>query len=499
MEKKCKNKAEFKNCELAILRKAVDIAERKQGVAVVQTKEIKDMVNIVEQFLRNNNLICYGGTAINNILPKHEQFYDKTFELPDYDFFSTDAVNSAKELADQYAKSGFTNIEAKSGQHFGTYKVFVNYVPIADITQMPEQIFKKLKVDSIKIYGILYAAPNYLRMSMYLELSSPDGDVSRWEKILKRLILLNKHYPLYATKCSEISFQRRIERSNEKDEHIYNIIRLALIDQSVVFFGGYAMSLYTRSMPKTEKDAIEKIPDFDALSDDAEMVCNIVKERLKAQKIKNVKIVKHSNIGEIVPEHYELIIGQNTIAFVYKPFACHSYNEIEHENTKIKVATIDTMLYYYLAFLYADKPYYDPKRILCMASFLFKVQAKNRLRQKGVLKRFSIECTGHQKTAVEMRMDKSEKYTEFGKNHNSPDYEKYFLNYKPKTKNTVKRDNRDEQDETLESEQKSNNNGNKKTLKRKKPKTHKKSSYNKKNKKTKRKGIIASLKGLFYS
>ena len=31
--------------------------------------------------------------------------------------------------------------------------------------------------------------PNYLRMAMYLELSRPDGDVSRWEKVLKRLTL----------------------------------------------------------------------------------------------------------------------------------------------------------------------------------------------------------------------------------------------------------------------------------------------------------------------
>ena len=497
MEKKCKNKAEFKNCELAILRKAVDIAERKQGVAVVQTKEIKDMVNIVEQFLRNNNLICYGGTAINNILPKHEQFYDKTFELPDYDFFSTDAVNSAKELADQYAKSGFTNIEAKSGQHFGTYKVFVNYVPIADITQMPEQIFKKLKVDSIKIYGILYAAPNYLRMSMYLELSSPNGDVSRWEKILKRLILLNKHYPLYASKCSEIEIQRKIEKTNENGDHIYNIVRLAFADQGIVFFGGYALSLYTKSMPKKEKGVVAQIPDFDALAEDPEMVCNIVKERLIDHKIKNIKIVKHSNVGEIIPEHCELIVGRNTIAFIYKPFACHSYNEIEHENTKIKIATIDTMLYYYLAFLYSNKAYYDSARILCMAAFLFKVQAKNRLQQKGVLKRFSIECTGHQKSTVEMRLEKSKKYNELSNKRNSPDYEKYFLNYKPTIKNNAKQDTKSESE--LESEFGTETTHNKKTIKRKKHKTQKKSSYNSKNKKTKRKGIVDKFKKIFYS
>ena len=54
---------------------------------------------------------------------------------------------------------------------------------------------KLYKKDSIQVAGILYAPPNYLRMGMYLELSRPAGDTSRWEKVLKRLTLLNKNYP----------------------------------------------------------------------------------------------------------------------------------------------------------------------------------------------------------------------------------------------------------------------------------------------------------------
>ena len=39
------------------------------------------------------------GTAINNILPVKDQFYDKELELPDYDFYSKNPVEDAKELA----------------------------------------------------------------------------------------------------------------------------------------------------------------------------------------------------------------------------------------------------------------------------------------------------------------------------------------------------------------------------------------------------------------
>merc|ERR1711871_731369 len=108
--------------------------------------------------------------------------------MGDYDFYSSNALNDAKELSDIYNKKGFESVEAKAGVHFGTYKVFVNYIPVADITFLEKKLFNTIYKDSIKVDGIFYCAPNYLRMSMFLELSRPMGDVSRWEKVLKRLM-----------------------------------------------------------------------------------------------------------------------------------------------------------------------------------------------------------------------------------------------------------------------------------------------------------------------
>jgi hypothetical protein len=45
-----------------------------------------------------------------------------------------------------------------------------------------------------------------------------------------------------------------------------------------------------------------------------------------------------------------------------------------------------------------------------MAKFLFEVQQKNRLEQKGLLKRFSITCYGTQETVEEIRAKKTEKF-----------------------------------------------------------------------------------------
>jgi hypothetical protein len=426
----CDKKMTFQDCELAILRAAVDKAEDRQGRKSANSPEVKRIIGIVEIFLRKKSLICYGGTAINNILPKQDQFYNKDVEIPDYDFYSANALNDSKELVDIYIQNGFQEVEAKSGQHHGTYKVYVNFIPVADITHMPKELFNAIKKETIKVAGIMYAPPNLLRMGMYLELSRPAGDVSRWEKVLKRLTLLNKHYPLVGKECSKIQFQRQMA-DNEFSDKIYENIQNTLVDQGVVFFGGNALSIYSQYMPTQLKRKLEKIPDFDALSEEPMLTAQIVKERLADINVKNVKIIKRPGVGEIIAPHYEIKVGNDTVAFIYQPLACHSYNIVKEGGYDIKVATIDTMLSFWLAFLYANRPYYDKTRILCMANFLFEVQEKNRLAQKGVLRRFSINCMGHQETVEEMRMEKAEKYTELKGKRNYPEYEEWFLRYRP--------------------------------------------------------------------
>ena len=422
----------FEDCELAILRMAVDKAEEKMARRVINSDDIQKIITVVEDFIKHKNLICYGGTAINNILPSEDQFYNKEVEIPDYDFFTTNALDDAKELADIYYKKGFTDVEAKSGQHHGTYKVFVNYIPVADITLLPKGIYNAIKKDAIRVGGILYTPPNYLRMSMYLELSRPAGDTSRWEKVMKRLALLNKNYPITDINCNDVDFQRDMESTTEKDT-IYDNVRNTLINQGVVFFGGYAISQYLQYMPKHLHTKLDKVADFDVLSNDPETTAEIVKERLKDIGIKNTKIIKKEPVGEIIPEHYEIRIGKDTIAFIYKPIACHSYNILNISKQKVKIATIDTMLSFYFAFLYADKPYYNQflDRILCMSKFLFDVQQKNRLEQKGLLRRFSITCYGHQESVEEIRAHKAEKYKEIKQNGDKKEIEEWFLNYKP--------------------------------------------------------------------
>ena len=428
----CDKGMTFQDCELAILRAAVDIAETRQGKKTASSPEIKRIITIVEGFLKKKSLVCYGGTAINNILPKQDQFYNKDVEIPDYDFYSPNALNDAKSLVDDYIAQGFIEVEAKSGQHHGTYKVFVNFIPVADISYIPKELFNAVKKDAVMVASILYAPPNFLRMSMYLELSRPAGDTSRWEKVMKRLNLLNESHPMKSEyNCAAVEFQRKMDNDKSDGENIYTIVRDTFIDLGVVFFGGYAFSLYSRKMPKKEQQFIQKIPDFDVLSEDIEKTALIIEERLRDANFKDITQIHHDAIGEIIPEHIEIQYKKETMAFIYKPMACHNYNTIQINDMDVNVATIDTIMSFYLAFLYAGTDYYFKDRILCMAKYLFELEQKNRLSQDGVLKRFTSKCMGTQETLESIRAKKSKKYESLRGKRGTEEYEKFFLRYSP--------------------------------------------------------------------
>lgn len=430
--KECTNQMTFDECELAILRHAVDTNEKLAGQKIASSEEIKKMIEIVENFLKSKRLLCYGGTAINNILPKHAQFYNKDYEIPDYDFYSANALDDAKELADIYYKEGYDQVEAKSGVHEGTYKVYVNFIPMADVTSMHKDLFNSLYKESISVANIKYVPANFLRMGMYLELSRPAGDISRWEKVLKRLNLLNKYHPMKIKyKCEAVDFLRKMEKSKEDSEKIYLIIRDTLIDLGAVFFGGYAASLYGRNIPNKEGRFLEKIPDFDVLHEKPEECATIVQERLDDAGYKNIKIIKHDAIGEIIPEHLEIRMKDEILGFIYKPIACHNYNTIKIQENEINVATIDTIMSFYLAFTYVETNYYYLDRILCMAKYLFDVEQKTRLSQRGLLKRFGPKCIGKQETMENIRAKKTSRFLELKKDKKSKEFEKYFLKYVP--------------------------------------------------------------------
>jgi hypothetical protein len=178
---------------------------------------------------------------------------------------------------------------------------------------------------------------------------------------------------------------------------------------------------------------LDRVPDFDVLSLEPENMSIELKQVLTEKGIDKCSIIQHAAIGEIVSSHFQVLVHNNPIVYFYYPLACHSYNTIRESvsNKKIKIATIETMMSFYLAFLYTSRSYYDRNRILCMSQYLFEVQQANRLEQKGLLKRFTLDCYGSQPTLDDLRNEKTTKYNLLNGQYGTKEYDEWFLRYRP--------------------------------------------------------------------
>lgn len=430
----CDDTMSFKECELTIVRNAIMESENVKKEKI-NTVDIRKMVAIVEKFIKEKGLICYGGTAINNVLPPEAQFYDRAFEIPDYDFFSSSPLEDCKELADIYFASGFIDVEAKAGIHYGTFKVFVNYTPMADITYMHPDLFKRIQSEAITIDRINYCPVNYLRMNMYLELSRPSGDVSRWDKVFRRLMLLNEYYPI---KISAICELDRTDDgativdnvTSQKLKYVQQIIQEEMADLGAVFFGGYAASLYGKYMNDKSARIASNVTCSDVIYEDISGAVTILTKILNEIDAGIITVIQHEEFNDMIPRHAEIRVNDEPVILIYEPIACHNYNVFKIGKQSLNIATIDTMMTFYLAFYYTDKPSLDRERIFCMVQFLFDISQKW-LKDNGILKRYSVQCYGFQPTLADIRAKKTSKRKDKKIIQGSKEFEMWFLNYKP--------------------------------------------------------------------
>lgn len=171
------------------------IDSKLQADKLEEFNKTRPIFDIVKLFILKKKLILYGGLAINDLLPTKDQFYDK-YTIPDYDCFSPNAKKDAIDLAKILNRNKYPYIEVKPAQHEGTYKVYVDFLGVADITQIDYRFYNALVPQCVKSKDkLLFIPPEFIKYGLYLEMARPDGSLYRWEKIYGRSILFLKEYP----------------------------------------------------------------------------------------------------------------------------------------------------------------------------------------------------------------------------------------------------------------------------------------------------------------
>ena len=379
---------------------------------------VKTILGHVKDFVKRERVMCYGGTAINNLLPASDRFYDPHYDVPDYDFYTETPQEHAMKLADEFYRMGFKAVEVKPGAHLMTYKVFVDFMGVADITYLHPPVFKKLWEENVHVNGIHYVTPNFLRMSMYLELSRPRGDIERWPKVYTRLMLLNKHYPVG---CKSTKEETAAESATAAEREA---IEDLLQKKDVIILGVRAIDIHSRVRSNVWNFPIDLIAEPAKVESVTDKIAAVFKGK--------AKVISKPAYAELLPRHFDINDTESGVLLcrIFESFACHSYHALPR--SELMVASIPTLLQFYFGFIYADEHYlesYDTGRLVCIAQRLVDLAHSEGKRRFKLLT--PIDCIGHQESLREIKRHTSDLKEKTSKT--SLGFLKFFFTYKPGT------------------------------------------------------------------
>lgn len=348
---------------------------------------------IVKQFIQDKGLILYGGAAINAQLPREAKIYNQN-DIPDYDFWSTQSWDDAVELANIFYQRGYKFIEVKSGVHPGTYKVFVEMWPVADITFMEQDDFDAIPYDMIG--GVRIASSLKLLQALYKEASTPFSNPSRWPKISSReKLLMDYKNPLKKkVKCDKMLFRGdEIELPEKIVRIIQHTIRFAT-KKSLIFTGPFAYNKYMEAGKASARVVVDRIKLF---GPDVQLFFQLIDELMLVDRTINI-ITKYMPSHESDPMHRQIFVeidGREHLIVEYMDeITCIPYQFMG----KKKIASIDMIKY----LLYTDAVFDSANRnnYICLLQMLEHVQTryyqKNNIDEldKSPFQRYIGKCDG---------------------------------------------------------------------------------------------------------
>ena len=214
-------------------------------------KNQKAIISIIESYIKEHQLIVYGGNAQNLAIKKIDPkgvFYDDK-DVHDYDVYSFDPINDAINLTKQIFKAGFKNILAIEAIHVETYSIKYYGTPLCDFSYMPKYIFDNLpifKVEGFNIVNPYLAYIDFMRM-----FNDPLTSSSfRWSKNFERFNMMQKYYPLTSKELKN-DIKDNIDKSIEKD-----LRKIISKSDSLIYTGIECFNKYA-SLCKCDKLGLE--------------------------------------------------------------------------------------------------------------------------------------------------------------------------------------------------------------------------------------------------
>lgn len=364
------------------LLKIEEIADKKaKEIEAMYFIKYKKLYDLAIDVIGNFNVLMYGGTAINDILPDKLQFYDKT-ELPDIDIFCSFKTYKliSKKLLKVFFLNGNEITTIREALHEHTYKLMVDGLHIIDISVIEQEFFNtlsknKIKTSFKKIYSVNI---DYLKYSLHTMIAQPLQS-HNWIKIFERMINVYKVFPNNTTSQNIDTTDYFIE---DFPQTILQDVTDYIKKTECIAFGWDIISKYIKIKQSTDTPVQYIVSSIDPLI--------ISKDIVKYLKNKDIRVITGT---------YSVICYKNIkFLYIFKSHNCSSY--IVYRG--IRQASIHSIIQYlYLMYFNTDNT-----TILYTAQCITDVLLENMNSKKALYKQFVIECYGEQKGIITLRKEK---------------------------------------------------------------------------------------------
>lgn len=462
-------KVEEKAKKIKELREKMDTIEFQEKNLV---QNLPDPYKIAHNFIMEKGLKLYGGEALHELLEKYDKPLYSKLQLPDYDVFSPNAFEHAKELAMVYYKLGFPFVEVKASvandNTHQTYKVSIDFNYVLDVTQVGcttsqiktnkcdecgsnkgkcLDIFNTIPAVDIEKYNpekkenqivtktydyktneglhkdsFFLCSPNWLSGSLYLERSVPFGDPSRIEKIDKRSNLFREFYEFDKTLCNK-DFENdeiKIKEINKKVDPFLKKIKPFLQKEKAVFYGIHAVLFFVKNASLKKSNVPSSFRVYIQNGHRAaSKILSILSNSFRKEKFKLVSNLQYwkgpdyDNVSIMVKinnKYYELIKITNT---------SHCMPYVRYNKTNfVTIDRLKYILYFSLAFQPILKEIIDdPLHYACLLSDLIEAEKEfyennkdvSALDGKHKFRSYVLQCEGKEVNKIVENLVKREK------------------------------------------------------------------------------------------
>lgn len=294
---------------------------------------IESALEHVRKFIIKNELVIYGGLAIDYALRlKGDSIYHED-DIPDYDCISDYNVDLAYDLGELLYSLGFENVKVIKAIHTITMRVRVNLITVLDLTYFPTKYFRQCKTINYK--GLRVVHPDVQRLDMHKAFCFPFNNppmediFHRWKKDIIRFNKFEKLYPVL--KSNDIDYKTKLYTFKLPDSNT---------SKKYAFHSFAAYALYYKELSKyINLSGLKRLDiSFTGSGCTLEMP---MEANLCLVSSKDIHKAEYASMLDRIPE--SLVVNKNVSIYLTNQIAIVEIN-------KMQVVTIQYILMHFLFF-----------------------------------------------------------------------------------------------------------------------------------------------------